>query len=259
MALLFVGGVAYFILSSGSEAGSSDKVADSSAVKAGEKTAAGEGEKEQKPALETTKVPASASPFMQLSDAGSTANSSDAAAAQVNANEPGSDALLRANGEVDRPAGLVTLTLESEPTGATVVRKRDRIRLGVTPYTYEAEDEFGTIVFVLEMEGYRSTSVSMPANRDGIRQVNLLPGKSSSIATGAAAPPVESKPVPKARKLPAEDKPAKREPKKTSPPRSDKPRKKVAPKAPKRRADPPAPPKKKSGKVDYNADPIPFD
>ena len=92
-----------------------------------------------------------------------------------------SGAPLRANGAVDRPTGLVSLSIETEPPGAAVIRQRDGVRLGTTPYLYEIEAAPGQIAFVLQLEGYRSTSLSLPSDRDSIRQLVLLPGKGGAV------------------------------------------------------------------------------
>ena len=111
--------------------------------------------------------------------------------------EPEGGPALRANGAVDRPVGLVALVIESDPPGAAVVRQRDGVRLGVTPFRYESEPAAGVTAFRIEKDGYRAVDVSMPSDRDGIREVLLLPGSGATQAARSAGPAVTNVARPK--------------------------------------------------------------
>lgn len=170
---------------------------------------------------------------------------------------------LRANGELDRPTGLVSMSIESEPAGAQVIRKSDGVRLGVTPYRYEVEASGGKVTFVLKLEGHKSMSVPMPADRDSVRQVMLFPGKGGEVVP---APPVtnetdEVQPE-KASEPTADTKVA--ELPKPSAANKKPPAKQIKPKKPRvktSRAKKPKKPKKpkSAGTVDYVPDQIPLD
>ena len=73
-----------------------------------------------------------------------------------------------------RPVSLVTVTLESLPSGAKVIRAKDKVRLGETPFTYQIEPQNGSISFILRHKGYQDEVVSMPANRSSSKKVPLL-------------------------------------------------------------------------------------
>lgn len=78
------------------------------------------------------------------------------------------------DGETNRrPAALVTLQIDSLPRGAQVIRKRDNVRLGETPFTYQTEPQAGSVTFVLRHKGYRDEVVTVPANRSVDRKVPL--------------------------------------------------------------------------------------
>ena len=62
-----------------------------------------------------------------------------------------------------RPVALITLQIDSLPRGAAVIRKKDGVRLGETPFTYETEPQGGSIAIILRHKGYRDEHVLCPA------------------------------------------------------------------------------------------------
>jgi hypothetical protein len=150
------------------------------------------------------------------------------------------------------------MSIESEPPGAQVIRKSDGVRLGVTPYRYEVESSAGNVVFLLKLEGHKTMSLPMPADRDSERQVMLFPGSGGAPVpvapeqTALVTPPPKSKDKPVVDKKPATTQPS--PPKKiVKSPRPKKPA--TQPKRPKKVVKP----KKSRGTVDYNAQAIPLD
>ena len=256
LAVIFAGGVAYFIATSGSSKGK-----ETTALAAGESSSdAGAAAVQTADAAGADPAEPAAADEVAEPISDTDAGPGDTETATDPEEVGGQIGLLRANGEVDRPAGLVSLAIESEPTGATVIRKRDGVRLGATPYRYEVESSRAEVAFVLKLEGYRSTSVSMPGDQDSVRQVVLLPG-SGGVEIPVAAnkdsdEPIATKPTPVAVKVaPKKSTPTKvSTPKRpTKPKTASKPKKPSKPKA----ADKPAK-KPKGGKVDYKAEPIPL-
>ncbi|MCP4448318.1 MAG: hypothetical protein GY811_23705 [Myxococcales bacterium] len=259
LAVSFAGAVAYFIATSGgTKEEKKEPVAALGASANGAATSADAWGAAMvlEPAIESSPDAAALGsapePAGGGSDAGVLAQAPDDAVG-------GTVGLLRANGELDRPAGLVSLAIESEPGGATVIRKRDGVRLGTTPYRYEVESSAAKVSFVLKLDGYRSTSIAMPGDKDGIRQVMLLPGKggvpipevSPEPAKTDSTKPAVSKTKARSVVLKPTPKP-KPKPNKTTLTRPKRPAK------PKRPSTPKPPKKPVSGKVDYKADPIPF-
>ncbi len=266
MAVLFAGGVAYFIATSGSSKG--DKT-ESAAVAATAGDAGAAGVEVANTANESDAAAAAEADPVEATEPTPTPAAEDAGAAAIETDPEevgGQIGLLRANGEVDRPAGLVSLAIESEPAGATVIRKRDGVRLGTTPYRYEVERSRADVGFILNLEGYRSMSVSMPGDKDGVRQVMLLPG-SGGVPIPAPSTDEPVKPpttdAPKnevvAKDVPKKPKPTNvLKPKKPRPTNVSKPKKPAKPKRPSKPSKPKPPKKPKGGKVDYQADPIPL-
>jgi hypothetical protein len=267
LAVLFAGGVAYFIATGGDDDQpdvAAASVAESSSEEAGESAgdtpqaaaseAAASADEAGDEAAAATEVGDEAA---AADDGGDEAAAGDEIGAgafegatpptSASGDDKASDgSLLRANGEIDRPAGLVSLSIESEPAGATVIRKRDGVRLGITPYRYEVEPADGRVSFVLQLKGHKSVVVSMPSNQDGVRQVMLLPGKGGAPVPVASAAPASTE---SAHKRPRAKKPRE----KTS-------RAKSAKKSRRRsKAAKPARAKKKTtGTVDYGGSKIPF-
>ncbi len=259
LAVIFAGGVAYFIATSGSSKGK-----ETNALAAATESSSDAGAAAVQ-AADAAGADLVAEPTVadEVADAISDTDAGpvDTEATTDPEEVGGQIGLLRANGEVDRPAGLVSLAIESEPAGATVIRKRDGVRLGATPYRYEVESSRAEVAFVLKLEGYRSMSVSMPGDQDGVRQVMLLPG-SGGVAIPAIASkdsddePIATEPPPVAAKVaPKKSTPTKvSTPKRPAKPKTaSKPKKPSKPKS----ADKPAK-KPKGGKVDYKAEPIPL-
>ncbi len=260
LALAFAGGVAYFIATSGSSEPSETQAAASApsidaggaATEAPPAAAAEPAEPTEADAPPEADTPTT-DPAAFAAEPTAAKPAPDGGAAVADPSEvSGTIGLLRENGEIDRPAGLISLAIESEPEGATVIRKRDGVRLGMTPYRYETEAARGEVAFLLKLEGYRTTSVSMPGDKDSVRQVMLLPGSGGAVVP--AAPTASPEPVataPKPRKPKAAAAPKKpRKPKSASRPK--------APSPPKKPSSPKSKPKPKGGKVDYKADPIPL-
>lgn len=243
LAVVFAGGVAYFIATSGSsESGETQAAA---VLAPGD---AGASADIAPPAVLAAAKPVGPEPTNQAAaDAGASPSSAPTPAPEA---VTGTIGLLRANGEIDRPAGLVSLAIESEPKGATVVRKRDGVRLGMTPYRYETEAARGEVAFLLKLDGYRTTSVSMPGDKDSVRQVMLLPGSGGAVVP--AAPVASTAPEKSAKPRSVAKRPSK-------PKRTERPKRVDRPRSPPKRSAPKAkPPSKSGGKVDYQADPIPL-
>jgi hypothetical protein len=123
------------------------------------------------------------------SSPGSTAGSASKSGSD-SGSSPGSDSgstPLETMGEVDeetnrRPTALVTIRINSLPKGAAVIRRRDGVRLGETPYTYETEPQSGSIAFVLRHKGYLDEQVSVPGNRSSDRTVPLTRSRGADRA-----------------------------------------------------------------------------
>jgi eukaryotic-like serine/threonine-protein kinase len=76
----------------------------------------------------------------------------------------------------ERAAPLrVTLTLESAPPGAAVIRRSDGVRLGITPYTTTVLASDQALVVTLALDGHEDEVVTMPADRSTTKRVTLLP------------------------------------------------------------------------------------
>lgn len=253
LAVIFAGGVAYFIATSSDE----------------ELTAAAAQEGEVAALATTTDASATLDAAPMILDAAAEPSAADEtrAALLAGATQDGGMAAqepdaasnaagpLRANGEVDRPAGLISLSIESEPPGANVIRKRDGVRLGTTPYLYETESQPGNASFILQLDGYKSMSLSLPSDQDSVRQVMLLPGKGGApIPALTPETEIDSPPV----KTPAKKPSVEAKPSAASPAKpKQKPARRV--KAAPREQEPKRPAKRKGGRVDYTADPIPLD
>ncbi len=278
LALAFAGGVAYFIATSESAeaetaAAAGTAVVDENGAAPHDEDAAGElqvaggvgedndPEGAENPVATTTDTDVAADLIALGTDAGA-----GAAIEVAPSFDAGSDP-LRANGEVDRPTGLVSMSIESEPPGAQVIRKSDGVRLGLTPYRYEVESSRGSITFVLKLEGHKSMSVPMPADRDSVRQVILFPGKGGEIVP---AQPVTAE----VEKVEGENKDTAGEPADEKPPakpvdkssaKNKAPPKRIKPKKPRlktsrpKKPKKPRKPKKPSGTVDFRAGEIPLD
>ena len=256
LTVLFAGGVAYFIATGGEDEVETQAAAkvEAPADEAEAAAAADDEPAEVEPdEAEPTTVDDDSEPAAVAEDlvaaADDDAEEQDEPAEEETVDD---DSMVRENGEIDRPAGLVSLSIESEPSGAQVIRKRDGVRLGVTPYRYEVEPSGGSISFVIKQEGYKSIVVKMPANQDGVRQVMLLPGKGGVDVP--AADPEATKEFAAAKRAPTKS--SKATPKKRVATKTKSTPKKATKKAPPKKK--PAPKKKKRGTVDYAADPIPL-
>jgi hypothetical protein len=77
------------------------------------------------------------------------------------------------------------LQIDSLPRGASVIRRRDGVRLGETPFTYQTEPQRSSITVVLRHRGYRDEVVVLPGNRSAERRVPLIrtdgPGRAPSL------------------------------------------------------------------------------
>ena len=65
------------------------------------------------------------------------------------------------------------MQIDSLPRGAAVIRKRDGVRLGETPFTYQTEPQRSPISIILRHRGYRDELVTLPGNRSADRRVAL--------------------------------------------------------------------------------------
>ncbi|GAB4563478.1 MAG: hypothetical protein Tsb0020_12640 [Haliangiales bacterium] len=72
----------------------------------------------------------------------------------------------------------ITITVNSEPSGAAVYRYLGDVRLGYTPYQHEMYPVDGELVLVLRQDGYRPESVAIAANASSERLVTLAREKS---------------------------------------------------------------------------------
>jgi serine/threonine-protein kinase len=71
------------------------------------------------------------------------------------------------------PPSTVTLTIESRPSGALVLRDDDHVRLGRTPLVHTAPRDGGRAGFVLRLAGFRDARLSFPTDRDGSQRITL--------------------------------------------------------------------------------------
>ncbi|HYU14447.1 MAG TPA: hypothetical protein VEL05_00180, partial [Candidatus Acidoferrum sp.] len=72
-----------------------------------------------------------------------------------------------------RPTALITLQVDSLPRGAIVIRQRDGVRLGETPFTYQTEPQKAPVAIILRHKGYRDEVVNLPGNRSAERRIPL--------------------------------------------------------------------------------------
>jgi serine/threonine protein kinase len=103
----------------------------------------------------------------------------------------------------------VRLWLNSRPSGATVYRESDGVRLGKTPLEVRARRGRGDAVFILRRNGYRTELVTMPVDEDQRRVVALRRGPTTpSPLVGEPAGPTD----PPTATDPPEREPPEREP-----------------------------------------------
>jgi eukaryotic-like serine/threonine-protein kinase len=88
----------------------------------------------------------------------------------------------------------VTFAIESEPSGAEVVRLLDGARLGHTPLTLTAEAAPGEVAFLVRHEGYDDRTVTLPAARGG-RAVATLVSQAPPARAAAPPPPPPARPA----------------------------------------------------------------
>jgi serine/threonine-protein kinase len=69
--------------------------------------------------------------------------------------------------EVPAEITMVSLSIDSEPSGARVYRLSDGVELGRTPLTVEARKGPGSATFLLRKTGYQSRRIQLPVNADG--------------------------------------------------------------------------------------------
>jgi serine/threonine protein kinase len=70
----------------------------------------------------------------------------------------------------------ITVSIESEPAGATVIQDIDGMRIGRTPFDRRlAPVAGGTLVYILRLEGFEDTRVELAADRDDRETVALKP------------------------------------------------------------------------------------
>jgi hypothetical protein len=92
-------------------------------------------------------------------------------------------------GEVRPEPELVELTIESAPEGAEVRLSGSRKVLGTTPYVHKAERGGKRLTFTLTLSGYSRERVSLSANEDGSKRVELKKRATSSGAKKPKKPP----------------------------------------------------------------------
>lgn len=253
LALAFAGGVAYFIATSESSEAETAAAAEVETLAEGTEVEGSSGTDSELATQVAQVIPDGGVAAALIA----TAKAQDGGAVEIVADnfDAGSDP-LRANGEVDRPTGLISMSIESEPAGAQVIRKSDGVRLGVTPYRYEVESASGKVIFILNLEGYRSMILPMPADRDSERQVMLFPGKGG--APVPVAPAQTAMATPELEETPKDEKPETSEkgptPKKIAKPARVK-KQQTRPKRPKKVPQP----KQPHGTVDIGSEPIPLD
>jgi hypothetical protein len=229
----------------------------------------------EEPALDLAEPTASAKPVAASEPAATTppaagpAAALQAAAAELPAKTPEEATApaapagqpLRENGEVDRPANLVTMAIESDPPGATVIRKRDGVRLGKTPYRYSVEPSASEVHFLVQLDGHKTIALSMPGDQNSVRQVVLLPGDGGEVVPDAPATAKSDAPEPAEKTPPAKQAvPAKKAApaKQTSVARKQRGNKKPRRSKP-ARSKPAKKSSKRKGTVDYQAEPLPLD
>ena len=71
------------------------------------------------------------------------------------------------------PEATITLRISTVPPGAQVYRMPARERVGTTPVELTQPPAEGEAVFLLERRGHRAETITIPADRDGEREVQL--------------------------------------------------------------------------------------
>jgi hypothetical protein len=101
-------------------------------------------------------------------------------------------------------ATTITLTIDSDPTGADVYRAADGVLLGKTPHVETLPKGAGAAVYLLKLDGYDDTKIAVPLAKDGLarpkmnaRPVVVAPAPVPVIAAPVVEPPVagETKPT----------------------------------------------------------------
>ncbi|MCC6994575.1 MAG: PEGA domain-containing protein [Deltaproteobacteria bacterium] len=82
---------------------------------------------------------------------------------------------LRVTAVEARPPGVVKVTIESEPAGATLIRTIDDVRLGQTPLTLTRVAVPGERNYTLRLPGHREAKVSVSASFSVRVKVKLEP------------------------------------------------------------------------------------
>lgn len=95
----------------------------------------------------------------------------------------------------DVPAKPVTVLwqLDSEPTGASVVRVADGSILGITPWRYESSQAKGLVAVQLQLDGYQPLSLKLSRENDETIKSELEPVARSSKGTSKKSQKISKK------------------------------------------------------------------
>jgi len=95
--------------------------------------------------------------------------------------------------EPPKPPTKVTLVIESEPSGADVIREVDGIRVGRTRFEHSlAPVPGGTLGYVVKLKGYDDERVELAADHDDHKHVVLKPAARTNVTV--RKPPREPQP-----------------------------------------------------------------
>lgn len=106
--------------------------------------------------------------------------------------------------EVPAETSYVSLTLESQPTGARVYRLADGVELGRTPVTVKVRQGKGVMSFLLRKTGYSNTRIEMPVVADRKEMVSLGNGRKRKGNRDKNSAPKEGTTVDNSKNLPVE-------------------------------------------------------
>src|SRR5262249_38732390 len=104
---------------------------------------------------------------------------------------------------VEQPP-MVKMSIESQPSGAQVLRASDNALLGTTPFSENVVKSDEVVRYVLKLTGYVDARVELPARADASRLVALLadpppPGPAPAPVAPRVKPPRKTaKPKPPA-------------------------------------------------------------
>jgi hypothetical protein len=82
----------------------------------------------------------------------------------------------------------VQVELTSQPTGATVYRAVDGVKIGQTPFTGEFQRGAGVAELLLVLPGYHSARIELPTDADFERQVVLAAEAPAATASKKERP-----------------------------------------------------------------------